>query len=486
MRNDTARGYNVVGVVKGTDPALAKEAILVGAHGDHVGPNFIGITLPGADDNGSGCSSVMEMARGYASHPQPRTLIFCIFGGEEQGLLGSKALAKSLPDDYTYINMVNLDMVGRGEGKFGLGGADQFPEIWGDWWKSLPDSIHKQYSANRAWGGESSDHAPFRNSGIPAFTCYSKGHHDFYHQPADRFATIDTAAVAGAVNGAARWIHAIANYPEPLAEKHLEARTIWHYGLPITGIEGVSSPGAIADSLKHLLENGWMASVIKLPLPDSPRGYFQLLSKLDAWNDFLGASENLILTKKLKDLPGNGYARKQSVYLAMSLDHLSKQDTTRLTVLGKMGLSWLILEKPENWVLENEVRQEKSPLVSQINSMESIVQVPLDSAVDFLPVIKECKQPVVIAGDWNRFNQVKLEDLDRLNDAGGHFLLTVDKAELPEFVLSSAKADRYKAHIQPPLGSYEECLQWVESLEKLHIERDQVNQWLAGNLKLWQ
>src|SRR5439155_1727242 len=96
------RGVNVVGILPGTDPALAAEAVVVGAHYDHLGSED-GVVHPGADDNASGTAVVVGLARAFASA-----------GGAELGLLGSGhyvrqpavALAQS-------VAMLNFDMVGR-------------------------------------------------------------------------------------------------------------------------------------------------------------------------------------------------------------------------------------------------------------------------------------------------------------------------------------------------------------------------------------
>src|SRR6185436_551590 len=89
---------NVIGVLTGSDPARAKEAIVIGAHYDHVGlggrlsvsPERTGEIHNGADDNASGTASIIEIARAAVAERSrfPRTLIFVAFAGEERGLLG--------------------------------------------------------------------------------------------------------------------------------------------------------------------------------------------------------------------------------------------------------------------------------------------------------------------------------------------------------------------------------------------------------------
>src|ERR1041385_8107970 len=90
--------FNVVGILPGTDPKLKDEAIVIGAHYDHLGRGGEGSLAPregeihhGADDNASGVAGMLELARIFAGqYPRPkRTLVFMAFSGEEEGLLGS-------------------------------------------------------------------------------------------------------------------------------------------------------------------------------------------------------------------------------------------------------------------------------------------------------------------------------------------------------------------------------------------------------------
>ena len=90
---------NVIGLLKGSDPALQAEAVIVGAHYDHLGrsgrfsmsQNSTGQIHHGADDNASGTAAVIEMAKAAAEARKDfrRSLVFMTFAGEEHGLLGS-------------------------------------------------------------------------------------------------------------------------------------------------------------------------------------------------------------------------------------------------------------------------------------------------------------------------------------------------------------------------------------------------------------
>jgi len=122
-----AQAYNVIGILEGNDAVLKNEAIVIGAHYDHLGHGGMGSLAAnsteihfGADDNASGTSALIELARTFAqSRTNKRTIIFIAFGGEEEGLLGSKFYVNNsvFPLNKT-VAMINMDMIGRlNEGK---------------------------------------------------------------------------------------------------------------------------------------------------------------------------------------------------------------------------------------------------------------------------------------------------------------------------------------------------------------------------------
>ncbi len=137
-----AEGYNVIGILEGRDAVLKTEAIVIGAHYDHLGRGGRSSLAAnstevhhGADDNASGVSAMLELARQFAKEKDnKRTLIFMAFGGEEEGLLGSKFYVNNpvFPLDKT-VAMINMDMVGRlNENKLTVGGIGTAGE-----WRNL-------------------------------------------------------------------------------------------------------------------------------------------------------------------------------------------------------------------------------------------------------------------------------------------------------------------------------------------------------------
>jgi Zn-dependent M28 family amino/carboxypeptidase len=142
-----AEAYNVIGVLDGTDAVLKNEVIVIGAHYDHLGKGGMGSlaadsteTHHGADDNASGVATMLELARRFAAEKKnKRTIVFAAFGGEEEGLLGSKFYTgnPSFPLDKT-VAMINLDMVGRlNEDKLTVGGIGTASE-----WKALIENTN--------------------------------------------------------------------------------------------------------------------------------------------------------------------------------------------------------------------------------------------------------------------------------------------------------------------------------------------------------
>ncbi len=110
-------GYNVVGMLEGTDPELKDEFVIIGAHYDHIGTAEAvdgDVIANGANDNASGTASVMALARYFAkAKTNKRSILFALFSAEEMGLLGSAHLAERLKStNITPYVMFNIEMVG--------------------------------------------------------------------------------------------------------------------------------------------------------------------------------------------------------------------------------------------------------------------------------------------------------------------------------------------------------------------------------------
>ncbi|MFN2512596.1 MAG: M20/M25/M40 family metallo-hydrolase [Pyrinomonadaceae bacterium] len=218
---------NVIGILEGSDPSLKKEAIVIGAHYDHLGRGGAGSLAQregevhhGADDNASGTAGMIELARIFSTQrPKPRrTIVFAAFSGEEEGLLGSNYYVNHpvVPLANT-VAMINMDMIGRMKDRKlvigGVGTAPEWPTIIGranllqgltvnasstaHSSSSLPmvvganggtvvsNDVSKQFvlTLNEDGFGPS-DHSSFYAKQIPVLFFWTGTHVD-YHKPSD-------------------------------------------------------------------------------------------------------------------------------------------------------------------------------------------------------------------------------------------------------------------------------------------------------------
>lgn len=191
---------NVVGLVRGTDPVLQNEYIVVGAHLDHVRP-VNGEACNGADDNASGSSGVMEIAEALVKNPCKRSVVFITYTGEELGLLGSRYFLdqETFPLSQIKFN-INLDMIGRSSTKNEESRAhyvvshkkyiQAIEKFITDVNQGITDFPLLFDNDEDSPGG--SDHQSFINKGIPAFFFFSGIHKDL-HNPGDDAEKIDYA-----------------------------------------------------------------------------------------------------------------------------------------------------------------------------------------------------------------------------------------------------------------------------------------------------
>lgn len=188
---------NVVFMLKGDDPSLSDEYIVIGAHYDHLGMGGkgSGSRVPdttavhyGADDNASGVAAIIEIIEKMKESgiKLKRSIIFAAFSGEEMGLLGSKYFVNNPPVELNKIKlMFNLDMVGRlNEQTKGLsiGGTGTAENLTEDL-----EKISKNFDLSLKFSPEGygpSDHASFYSKNIPVLFFFT-GIHDDYHTPKD-------------------------------------------------------------------------------------------------------------------------------------------------------------------------------------------------------------------------------------------------------------------------------------------------------------
>jgi aminopeptidase YwaD len=226
---DRGRAANVVGILPGRDMRLRDEAVVIGAHYDHLGrggqgslaPEATGHVHPGADDNASGVAAMLGLARAFVeAGGSARTLVFAAFAGEEMGLLGSAHYVRrpAHPLERTVL-MLNLDMVGRlRAGTLYVSGVDS-----GTGLRALVQAQAEGLTLSlRGDPYGPSDHVSFYAAGRPVLFLFTGAHPD-YHRPTDTWDRVDAAGLAQVTAFAARIVDSVAAAATPPAYARVAA-----------------------------------------------------------------------------------------------------------------------------------------------------------------------------------------------------------------------------------------------------------------------
>jgi aminopeptidase YwaD len=176
---------NICGIVKGTEKP--DSVIFITAHYDHLGGMGKDTYFPGANDNGSGVSFLLSLAKYYAKNPQKYTIAFICFAGEEAGILGSKYFTEHPIIALQKIRfLINVDMVGTGEAGATVVNATQYPKEF-KMLNEINDKGKFLVRINPRGKAANSDHYFFTEKGVPAFFLYTQGgitaYHDIYDRP---------------------------------------------------------------------------------------------------------------------------------------------------------------------------------------------------------------------------------------------------------------------------------------------------------------
>lgn len=267
------KGHNVLAGIRGTDPDLRHEVVLVGAHLDHLGTDALGRVFNGADDNASGAAVLLALAETLKDNRfRPlRTVVFCWFGAEEQGLEGSRALAAFRPFPHrSLVAVLNVDMAGVGRPEVAIGGGEAYPQVFDLAAAACPKPYAASLTPFRV--GPNSDHWPFYERGIPALSFHSLGDRPNYHQLTDdaEHLQVECLEAVGRVVGSA--LVALATHPEPLASGREAAGYVLREGPRV--VEGPAARAALEAALagpkdaptdrKALVRAGHAAVVVPL------------------------------------------------------------------------------------------------------------------------------------------------------------------------------------------------------------------------------
>ncbi len=182
------KAANVCGLVKGT--VKPDSIIFITAHYDHLGGMGKDTYFPGANDNASGISLLLNLAQYYAKHPQKYSIGFICFAGEEAGLIGSKYFTENPLVPLKNIRfLTNTDLAGTGEEGITVVNATEFPKEFG-MMNAVNDENKYLVKINARGKAANSDHYFFTEKGVPAFFFYTLGGIKAYHDVFDKAPTL--------------------------------------------------------------------------------------------------------------------------------------------------------------------------------------------------------------------------------------------------------------------------------------------------------
>jgi aminopeptidase YwaD len=177
---------NICAYIKGT--ALNNDTvIMLTAHYDHLGMMGSKTYFPGANDNASGISMLLNLVKYYSAHPPIYKTVFVFFAGEEAGLLGSKYFTEHPVFELSKIKfLINLDLLGTGDEGITVVNATEFKTRF-DALKQINADKHYLTLVKPRGKAQNSDHYWFTEKGVPSFFIYTMGgikaYHDVYDKP---------------------------------------------------------------------------------------------------------------------------------------------------------------------------------------------------------------------------------------------------------------------------------------------------------------
>ena len=182
------KAANVCGMVKGT--IKPDSIIFITAHYDHLGGMGKATYFPGANDNASGIALLLNLAHYYGVNPQPYSIGFICFAGEEAGLVGSKYFTENPLVPLTNIRfLINIDLAGTGDEGITVVNATEYPNEFAIM-NTVNDENKLLVKINSRGKAANSDHYFFAEKGVPAFFFYTLGGIKAYHDVFDKAETL--------------------------------------------------------------------------------------------------------------------------------------------------------------------------------------------------------------------------------------------------------------------------------------------------------
>jgi hypothetical protein len=204
-RIDDFKSKNVLGYIPGREKNA--KTIVFTAHYDHLGGIGDEVYFPGANDNASGTTMLLSLARYFKVHGSSHNLLFIAMAGEEIGLLGSQYYVAypSVPlGDIKFV--LNLDIMGSGEDGITVVNGKVHKEAF-QRLQTINEEGQYVKSVKARGETQNSDHYPFHVKGIPSFFVYTRGSNKNYHDVYDTYDDITFQAYENILELLTNFVH---------------------------------------------------------------------------------------------------------------------------------------------------------------------------------------------------------------------------------------------------------------------------------------
>jgi len=390
---------NVLAKISGVDKNLKDEYVIIGAHMDHLGINPLGEVMNGANDNASGTAVVMEIARIMKlNHLKlPRTVIFALWAGEEQGLLGSRYYANHplYPIEKT-VAYINMDMVGHGNGFVPFRGVYYAPHIWEIIKKKLPPEILGYVHPGRGGPG-GTDHTPFLSKGVPGYAIMTEGYHFKYHQSRDDLDLIKPELLKKTGDFVEKAVEILASEPgnliKPMRQEtyNLKYQTLINFNL-VNLNEFIKKHQQVKEADVDL----------QLALVSGKEGLSGDRLRLNILDNLLSASEKIKKTSGLTfyssayNLSRDIRQGKTIILTGLKGIDAFKNDPRWLQILAKQGVFFVIVDNPTLLFSQKQLTVEGQKIVKTANNCGLLLAFRGLNSSQAKSLLETSSKPVII------------------------------------------------------------------------------------------
>jgi hypothetical protein len=388
---------NVLAKITGSDKILKDEYVVIGGHMDHLGITPMGDIMNGANDNASGTAVVMEIARIMKlNRAKPkRTVIFGLWAGEEQGLLGSRHYADHSPFSMNKtVAYINMDMVGHGSGKIPFQGVYYGPKIW----KLLKEKLSKEildYVMPKRGGPGGSDHTPFLEKGVPGFFIITEGEVKYHHSRDD-----SDLIKPEMLKKTGDFVHATVkilasesgDFFPPMRQEnyYLKYQTLINFEL---------SP--VSHVVEHHKDAKDSHVDLQLSVMEEEKGLSGDGLRVDILKKFLSVSEELKKAKGLSyysssgRLSGDIRQGKTTVITGLKGVNSFRDDPRWAQVLAKQGLYFAAIEDPSFLFGKEGLSEDGKKIMKAVNTSGLLFLVMGVDGAQVKLLLKDAKTPLV-------------------------------------------------------------------------------------------